>query len=43
MLTNDRGEVSDLFGGTGRRASGWRLVDLVERRRFVLFVFPLLP
>ena len=39
MFANDSGEVPDLFGGTGLRTSGWRLVELVERRGFVLFVF----
>ena len=30
------GRGTRLFGGTGWRTSGWRLVDLVDRRGFVL-------
>ena len=43
MFTNDRSEVPDLFGGAGWRTSGWPLVEVVERRGFVSFVFSRLP
>ena len=43
MFTNDRSEVPDLFCGAGWRTSGWPLVEVVERGRFVSFVFSRLP